>query len=39
MQTFESARIQTAARAIGVAQSALDWGCNTRRTASSSASR
>jgi alkylation response protein AidB-like acyl-CoA dehydrogenase len=26
MQTFESARIQTAARAIGVAQSALDSG-------------
>jgi len=26
MQTFESARIQTAARAIGVAQSALDEG-------------
>lgn len=26
MQTFESARIQTAARAIGVAQSALDIG-------------
>jgi (2S)-methylsuccinyl-CoA dehydrogenase len=26
MQTFESARIQTAARAIGVAQSALDLG-------------
>jgi (2S)-methylsuccinyl-CoA dehydrogenase len=26
MQTFESARIQTAARAIGVAQSALDQG-------------
>jgi (2S)-methylsuccinyl-CoA dehydrogenase len=26
MQTFESARIQTAARAIGVAQSALDCG-------------
>ena len=26
MQTFESARIQTAARAIGVAQSALDVG-------------
>ena len=24
METFESARIQTAARAIGVAQSALD---------------
>jgi (2S)-methylsuccinyl-CoA dehydrogenase len=24
MQTFESARIQTAARAVGVAQSALD---------------
>ena len=26
MQTFESARIQTAARAVGVAQSALDMG-------------
>jgi alkylation response protein AidB-like acyl-CoA dehydrogenase len=26
MQTFESARIQTAARAIGVAQNALDLG-------------
>ena len=26
MQTFESARIQTAARAVGVAQSALDLG-------------
>jgi (2S)-methylsuccinyl-CoA dehydrogenase len=26
MQTFESARIQTAARALGVAQSALDLG-------------
>ncbi|HBT00201.1 MAG TPA: acyl-CoA dehydrogenase, partial [Citreicella sp.] len=26
METFESARIQTAARAIGVAQSALDLG-------------
>jgi len=26
MQTFESARIQTAARAVGVAQSALDVG-------------
>lgn len=26
MQTFESARIQTAARAIGVAQSALEVG-------------
>ena len=28
METFESARIQTAARAIGVAQSALDIGMN-----------
>ena len=27
METFESARIQTAARSIGVAQSALDLGC------------
>ena len=26
MQTFESARIQTAARAIGVAQNALELG-------------
>jgi (2S)-methylsuccinyl-CoA dehydrogenase len=39
MQTFESARIQTAARAVGVAQNALEVGCATRRTASSSASR
>jgi (2S)-methylsuccinyl-CoA dehydrogenase len=39
MQTFESARIQTAARAIGVAQSALDLGLHTRSTACSSASR
>ena len=29
MQTFESARIQTAARAIGVAQCALDLGLAT----------
>ena len=28
MQTFESARIQTAARAVGVAQSAFDLGLN-----------
>jgi len=28
MQTFESARIQTAARAVGVAQNALDLGLN-----------
>jgi (2S)-methylsuccinyl-CoA dehydrogenase len=27
MQTFESARIQTAARAVGVAQSRSTWGC------------
>ena len=27
MQTFESARIQTAARAIGVAQAAMELGC------------
>ena len=33
MQTFESARIQTAARAIGVAQSALDLGPALRRGA------
>jgi (2S)-methylsuccinyl-CoA dehydrogenase len=39
MQTFESARIQTAARAIGVAQSALETGMQYARTASSSASR
>jgi (2S)-methylsuccinyl-CoA dehydrogenase len=39
MQTFESARIQTAARAIGVAQSALDSGMQYARTASSSARR
>jgi (2S)-methylsuccinyl-CoA dehydrogenase len=39
MQTFESARIQTAARAIGVAQSALDLGLVMRRNASNSASR
>ncbi len=31
MQTFESARIQTAARAIGVAQSALDVGLSYAR--------
>ena len=31
MQTFESARIQTAARAIGVAQSALDLGLHYAR--------
>ena len=37
MQTFESARIQTAARAIGVAQSALDVGMQYATTASSSA--
>jgi (2S)-methylsuccinyl-CoA dehydrogenase len=39
MQTFESARIQTAARAIGVAQIALDLGLRYAKTASSSASR
>ena len=39
MQTFESARIQTAARAVGVAQNALDLGLATRWSASSSASR
>jgi (2S)-methylsuccinyl-CoA dehydrogenase len=32
MQTFESARIQTAARAIGVAQSALDEGLSYAET-------
>jgi (2S)-methylsuccinyl-CoA dehydrogenase len=32
MQTFESARIQTAARAVGVAQSALDVGLDYART-------
>ncbi|MGB3554885.1 MAG: acyl-CoA dehydrogenase family protein [Jannaschia sp.] len=32
MQTFESARIQTAARAIGVAQSALDAGLSYAET-------
>jgi len=31
MQTFESARIQTAARAVGVAQNALDLGLNYAR--------
>jgi (2S)-methylsuccinyl-CoA dehydrogenase len=39
MQTFESARIQTAARAIGVAQNALDLGLRYASSASSSASR
>ncbi len=40
MATFESARIQTAARAVGVAQNALETGMRyARRTASSSASR
>ena len=40
MRTFESARIQTAARAIGVAQCALELGAALRRrSASSSASR
>jgi (2S)-methylsuccinyl-CoA dehydrogenase len=39
MQTFESARIQTAARAIGVAQNALDLGLAMRSTGYSSASR
>jgi (2S)-methylsuccinyl-CoA dehydrogenase len=32
MQTFESARIQTAARALGVAQNALDVGLDYART-------
>ena len=32
MQTFESARIQTAARAVGVAQAALDESFNMLRT-------
>ncbi len=39
MQTFESARIQTAARAIGVAQCALDLGLRYAPSASNSASR
>jgi (2S)-methylsuccinyl-CoA dehydrogenase len=39
MQTFESARIQTAARAVGVAQNALEVGMQYAWTASSSASR
>jgi hypothetical protein len=39
MQTFESARIQTAARAVGVAQARSISACATRRSASSSASR
>ena len=33
MQTFESARIQTAARAVGVAQNASSSACNMPRTA------
>ena len=33
MQTFEAARIQTAARAIGVAQAALDLGASLRHRA------
>ena len=39
MQTFEAARIQTAARAVGVAQSAMDLACATAMSAASSASR
>ena len=40
MATFESARIQTAARAVGVAQAALEAGARAmRRSACSSASR
>ena len=39
MQTFEAARIQTAARAIGVAQSALDLGLRYAMERNSSASR
>ncbi len=37
MQTFESARIQTAARAVGVALAAWIWACATRSNASNSA--
>ena len=37
MATFESARIQTAARGVGVAQAALERRCATRTSASSSA--
>ena len=33
MQTFESARVQTAARAVGVAQSAMDLGAALRERA------
>ena len=39
MVTFESARIQTAARGVGVAQAALDEAMRTRTTACSSACR
>ncbi len=39
MATFESARIQTAARAVGVAQAALDAACAMPASASNSASR
>jgi (2S)-methylsuccinyl-CoA dehydrogenase len=39
MATFESARIQTAARAVGVAQNALELACAMPRSGCSSASR
>ena len=39
MQTFESARVQTAARAVGVAQSAMDLAVRYARSASNSARR
>jgi alkylation response protein AidB-like acyl-CoA dehydrogenase len=40
MRTFEGARIQTAARAVGVARrTAMNLRCAMRSTASSSASR
>ena len=39
MATFEAARIQTAARAVGVAQSALEAGLAYARERASSASR
>ena len=38
MQTFEAARIQTAARAVGVAQSAMDWRSAMPMSGASSAS-
>ena len=39
METFKSARIQTAARAVGVAQCAFELGCATRGSGCSSARR